>query len=161
MIIYLMGVTGSGKTTTGKLLAARLGAEFIDADDLHPPQNIAKMAEGTPLSDADRQPWLHAVRVVATERARLGANVVVACSALRESYRQILASAGKTMFVYLRADRSLARERLAARQGHFMPASLIDSQFETLEEPALNDALAIDAAQPPETIVEQIIERLT
>ena len=142
MIVVLMGVSGSGKTKIGRALAASLGWPFYDADDLHPPANVAKMSAGIPLTDDDRWPWLD--RIV-DELARAGANggsAVLACSALRQVYRDRLARAGDVRFVYLKGDLEMIAARLAVRSHKYMPASLLPSQFATLEEPA--DALVID-----------------
>jgi gluconokinase len=142
VIVVLMGVSGSGKTKIGRALAASLGWPFYDADDLHPPENVAKMSAGIPLTDDDRWPWLD--RIV-DELARAGANggnAVLACSALRQVYRDRLARAGDVRFVYLKGDLETIATRLAARSHKYMPASLLPSQFATLEEPA--DALVID-----------------
>ena len=142
MIVVLMGVSGSGKTKIGRALAASLGWPFYDADDLHPPANVAKMSAGIPLTDDDRWPWLD--RIV-DELARVGANggnAVLACSALRQVYRDRLARAGDVRFVYLKGDLETIAARLAMRSHKYMPASLLPSQFATLEAPA--DALVID-----------------
>jgi len=142
VIVVLMGVSGSGKTKIGRALAASLGWPFYDADDLHPPANVAKMSAGIPLTDDDRWPWLD--RIV-DELARAGANggsAVLACSALRQVYRDRLARAGDVRFVYLKGDLEMIAARLAVRSHKYMPASLLPSQFATLEEPA--DALVID-----------------
>jgi len=159
--LVVMGVCGAGKTTVGALLAERLGAPFVEADRLHSPENVAKMAAGRPLSDDDRWPWLDAVGAEA--RRRSGANgVVVACSALRRSYRERLAAAlGRPRFVHLCGSEELLRARMAARRGHFMPTSLLDSQLATLEPPgAEENALAVDVGMPPEAIVACILETL-
>jgi gluconokinase len=151
----IMGVAGCGKTTIGRALAARLGWAFYDADDYHPPQNIAKMSDGIPLTDEDRAGWLvslHRLIVDCLQNDRPG---VLACSALKQAYRQVLlAGTGGVQVVYLRADYELCYRRLAGRSGHFMPVSLLASQFETLEEPA--DALVVDAGLSVAEIVEQI-----
>jgi len=142
VIVVLMGVSGSGKTKIGCALAASLGWPFYDADDLHPPANVAKMSAGSPLTDDDRWPWLD--RIV-DELARAGANggnAVLACSALRQVYRDRLARAGDVRFVYLKGDLETIAARLAVRSHKYMPASLLPSQFATLEAPA--DALVID-----------------
>ena len=142
MIVVLMGVSGSGKTKIGRALAASLGWPFYDADDLHPPANVAKMSAGVPLTDDDRWPWLD--RIV-DELARAGANggnAVLACLALRQVYRDRLARAGDVRFVYLKGDLETIAARLAMRSHKYMPASLLPSQFATLEAPA--DALVID-----------------
>src|SRR5512142_649544 len=154
MIVVVMGVAGSGKTRIGRMLAARLGWPFLDADDFHPASNIAKMASGHPLDDADRVPWLDAMHAkIATMP-----DAVLACSALKESYRQRLRAGLDVRFVFLRGSRELIAERVRHRE-HFFAPELIESQFEALEEPA--DALAIDAALPPEVIVNDLEKTLT
>lgn len=155
-----MGVSGSGKSLIGRALARRLDANFIDADALHPPENIAKMSRGEPLTDADRGPWLDRV---GASLAAAQVRIIIGCSALRRSYRdRIRAAVGAPVtFVHLSGPRSLIAARLAARQGHFMPAALIDSQFATLEPPAPGEhALTVDIDQPPETIVSAIAAAL-
>jgi gluconokinase len=146
MIVVVMGVCGCGKTTVGKALAAALGWRFFDADDFHPPANIEKMAAGIPLTDTDRWPWLDrlAAEMGAIERA--GGHAVLACSALRQAYRDRLAVAGDVRFVHLRGDRATIAARVAARPGHYMPATLVDSQFAALELPA--EAIDVDITLP-------------
>jgi gluconokinase len=146
MIVVVMGVCGCGKTTVGKALAAALGWRFFDADDFHPPANIEKMAAGIPLTDVDRWPWLDrlAAEMGAIERA--GGHAVLACSALRQAYRDRLAVAGNVRFVHLRGDRATIAARVAARPGHYMPATLVDSQFAALELPA--EAIDVDITLP-------------
>jgi carbohydrate kinase (thermoresistant glucokinase family) len=146
MIALLMGVSGSGKSTVGRALAAELDWLFLDADTLHPQANVAKMASGIPLADADRWPWFD--RIVAEMRryAAAGRNVVIACSALKQAYRDRLAKGGPVRFVYLKGDAETITPRLAGRTGHFMPPSLLASQFATLEEP--DDAIVVDITQP-------------
>ena len=158
MIALVMGVSGSGKTTVGRALAQELGWRFNDADDLHPKANVAKMARGEPLTDDDRWPWID--RSVA-EMRRLnatGESAVIACSALKASYRKRLAAGGDVRIVYLKGDAATIEPRLARRSGHFMPASLLPSQFATLEEPA--DAIVVDIRQPIETQVAAIARAL-
>jgi gluconokinase len=154
-----MGVTGSGKTTIGQLLGRGLGWEFNDADDFHPPANVAKMRAGHPLSDEDRLPWLEAIRDHIAAKKSAGKSVIVACSALKESYRAILRSGDSgARFVCLTASKALIRDRLEARRGHFMNPALLDSQFQTLEEPA--DALMVDVSPAPDEIASSIRARL-
>ena len=155
MIVLVMGVAGVGKTTIGEALARELGWRFIDADDFHPPQNVAKMKAGIPLEDADRWPWLsHLNRILKDE-----ANAVLACSALKERYRQRLAH-GIAHFtvVYLYGSFPLIRERIASRSHRFMPAALLESQFAALEPPG--DAITIDVAAAPSLCVAEIVARL-
>ena len=163
MNIVLMGVSGSGKTTVGRKLAAALGGawRFADADDFHPPANVAKMSAGVALDDADRWPWLDALRRHLDACAASGESVVLACSALKASYRErLLPGRGRTAFVYLRADPQTLRNRLAARRGHYMKAALLDSQLATLEEPGPGTAIAVDATLPPDEVVTQIVANL-
>ena len=137
MIVVLMGVTGSGKTTLGQLLADQLGWTFVEGDDFHPQANVEKMHRGEPLTDADRAPWLRALRARIDELAAAGRSAVVACSALKQAYRDVLAEGRpEVMFVYLTAPAAVIRDRLDHRRGHFMPAALLDSQLATLEAPA-------------------------
>jgi carbohydrate kinase (thermoresistant glucokinase family) len=158
-VIILMGVAGCGKTTVGKALAAALGWEFTDADNLHSPANIAKMADGVPLEDADRAPWLASVRRDYEARVARGAKVVVACSALREAHRIALApEPADRRFVHLRGDFDLVRGRLAGRRGHYMKEGMLVSQFDTLEEPM--DALTIATGHAPDVIVRMIQDAL-
>jgi carbohydrate kinase (thermoresistant glucokinase family) len=158
--VVVMGVTGSGKTTIGSALAARLGARFVDADDLHPARNVEKMARGIPLTDADRDPWLNQVgRVLADATSP----VVVACSALARRYRDtIRAHAPDTRFVHLLGDRRVLGDRLSHRRGHFMPATMLDSQVDALE-PLTEDehGVTIDATLARDTIVDQAMHYLT
>ena len=151
MIVLLMGVSGAGKTTIGELLAKRLRWRFIDADDYHPPENVAKMAAGIALEDADRWPWLDALN----RRLRDEQDAVLACSALKESYRQrLLAGIKDARIVHLHGEKPLVAARLAGRQHRYMPASLLDSQYATLEPPAA--AITIDVAGDPQGCVEAI-----
>lgn len=158
MIVVLMGVSGSGKSTVGTALASRLGWPMLDADDLHPPDNVAKMAAGIPLTDDDRWPWLD--RVV-DELRRLtisGGHAVLACSALRKAYRDRLARAGDVRFVHLRGGEATIAARLASRRHRYMPAGLLGSQFATLETPA--DAIDIDIEASVEAQVDAIVAAL-
>jgi gluconokinase len=154
-VVIVMGVSGCGKTTVGRGLAASLGWEFRDADDLHSPSNIAKMSAGIPLDDGDRMPWLAAVRAEINAQRAKGARIVVACSALKGAYRAALApDPGNSRFAYLRGDLELMKRRMEGRSGHFMKESMLRSQFDTLEEPL--DALTLDAAQAPSVIESRI-----
>jgi gluconokinase len=156
MIVLVMGVSGSGKNTVGEPLAQRLGWKFIDGDDYHPPENVKKMAAGVPLQDEDRWPWLDRLNAV----LRREDNAVVGCSALKEAYRRrLLAGIAEHEIVYLRGSFDLIRSRVEARQHRYMPASLLKSQFETLEPPA--KAIEVDVAQPPEANVAAIVERIS
>jgi gluconokinase len=160
LAVIVTGVTGSGKTTVGTRLAARLGFTFYDADNYHDAANIEKMRRGEPLTDADRGPWLDRLRELLRLKTTAGEPVVLACSALRQAYREQLCSGypARVRFVYLRVNREIASERLLGRAGHFMPAALVDSQFDLLEEP--NNAICVDASQPVDDIVESIAARL-
>jgi gluconokinase len=155
--VVVMGVSGSGKTTVGERLAAALGLRFVDADDMHPAANVAKMTDGIPLTDTDRWPWLDAVGAVLAQ-----GDVVVACSALRRSYRDRLRlAAPRVRVVYLQVDRDVLAERLAHRPGHFMPATLLDSQLETLEPPGADEgALWVDADASVDETVATVVDRL-
>ena len=145
MIVVLMGVCGCGKSTIGRALAAELDWPFLDADTVHPQANVAKMAAGIPLTDEDRWPWFGRI-VAEMRRHAAGKHLVVACSALKQAYRDRLATGGSVRFVYLKGDAKTIGPRLAGRTGHFMPPSLLESQFATLEEPAA--AIVIDIVQP-------------
>jgi gluconokinase len=153
-----MGPAGSGKTTAGELLASQLGWEFVDGDSFHPAANIAKMARGVPLDDADRIPWLNSIRDAMEQWRAQHRNVVLACSALKRSYRERLQIHPDERLVYLKGNYELLRERLHSRRGHYAGEQLLASQFADLEEPA--DAVAVDAAQSPEEIVAEIRKRL-
>lgn len=155
--IVVMGVSGCGKSTVGQLLAQKLSARFIDGDDLHPESNKAKMAAGNPLNDDDRWPWLALVGQALAE-----GQTVVACSALKRVYRErILSAAPQTKFVHLSGSREVLEQRLGARSGHFMPASLLDSQLATLEPLAADEpGLVVDIDQPVADIVAQAVGEL-
>ena len=155
MVVVLMGVAGSGKTTIGRELAAELGWKFADADDFHPPANVAKMSAGIPLDDADRAPWLAAIRLYIDTRLERGESAVVTCSALREKHRAVLlTNPAQVKLVYLRGSRELLWSRISAREGHFMKPAMLDSQLATLEEPV--NALVVDIAPSPAEIVAQL-----
>ena len=159
MIIVLMGVSGSGKSTVGKLLAQQLGWTYHDADDDHPASNIEKMHKGIPLTDADRKPWLEAIaRKIDDARAR-GESIVLACSALKHAYQDYLKKhIACVRYVYLYGSEELIAKRLAARTGHFMNPGLLHSQFEILEPP--DDAIRVDVSGTPEAIVAEIRSNL-
>lgn len=154
MIIVLMGVTSSGKTTAGRLLAEATGFRFYDADDFHPAANIDKMRQGIALNDADRRPWLEALRDLVRHCLAERVDAVLACSALKESYRRYLRIDPQVRLFYLKADCRLIKQRLRQRQGHFMHPDLLASQFATLEEP--RDAVWVDAALDPDAIVATV-----
>jgi gluconokinase len=166
VIILVMGITGSGKTTVGQLLAKRLGWVFADADDFHSAANKEKMSQGIALTDADREPWLAAIRAKMSEWLAARQSGVMTCSALKQSYRDFLLSAAgdhpdnhdEIELLYLRGSQALIMERLHARHGHFAGESLVASQLATLEEPT--DALTVDIDQPPEQIVDEAMRRL-
>src|SRR6267378_1059306 len=143
VVVLLMGVSGAGKTTVGKLLASQLGWEFADADDYHPAANVEKMRRGIPLTDADRAPWLEGLRSVIVEWIVAGKNGVLACSALKKEYRNRLVVGPEVRVVYLKGDQELLRERLLLRRGHYMKEAMLESQIATLEEPG--DAIVVDA----------------
>jgi gluconokinase len=154
--VVIMGVSGCGKSSVGEGLAARLGIPYRDGDDLHPPANVDKMRAGVPLTDADRWPWLDRVaEVLATE-----APVIVGCSALRRAYRDRLraGAGGPVQFVHLTGSRDVIAARMSARTGHYMPTSLLDSQFAALEVPGPDEALAIDIDRPLDAIIAAAVE---
>ena len=159
MVIVVMGVSGSGKTTIGRRLAEELGWPFYDGDDFHPPANIEKMANGSALTDADRAGWLAALGQLIRKLDRQERSGVIACSALKHVYRETLqGNTTDIQFIYLKGSYDLILKRLQARQGHYMKPDLLKSQFETMEEP--QQALVVDAAQPPEMILQQIRQAL-
>jgi carbohydrate kinase (thermoresistant glucokinase family) len=157
-----MGVSGSGKTTVSALLAGRLHWDFEDADDLHSPANIEKMHSGTPLTDEDRWSWLRAVAEWIDTTRQAGRHGVIACSALKRAYRAlIVGDRPNVRLVYLQGEWALIGRRQAARHGHFMPTSLLDSQFATLEEPGADENSIVVSVEPrPREIVERIIAAL-
>ncbi|MFG2874862.1 gluconokinase [Streptomyces sp. NPDC048337] len=161
-VIVVMGVAGTGKTTVGRLLAEALALPYAEGDAFHPRANVAKMSAGTPLEDADRGPWLDAIGAWIRERAAAHSGGVVACSALKRAYRDRLRGAApQAVFVHLTGERPLIEERMAARTGHFMPATLLDSQFATLE-PLQEDELGVvvDVSGSPEDITQRALAAL-
>ena len=158
MIVIVMGVTGAGKTTIGRLLAKELGWEFADADDFHSAANKEKMSRGIPLDDADREPWLDAIRAAMLQWSAANQNVVLACSALKSGYRERLEIGPEVKFVYLKGSYETIYQRLLSRHGHFATEKILSSQFEALEEP--EDAIVVDVRKSPEEIVSEIRERL-
>jgi gluconokinase len=161
-VIVVMGVAGSGKSTIGAALARRLGWAFEDADSFHPASNVAKMSRGEPLTDDDRGPWLHAIAAWMEQLRGKDQCGIVACSALKRIYRQILVGGRTdTRIVYLKGDKDLIAGRMAARTGHFMPVGLLDSQFRTLEEPGPEEnPVVISIAAPPQEMVETIVREI-
>lgn len=162
VIAIVMGVSGSGKTTVAALLAAALGCQFQEGDDLHPAANVAKMHGGTPLTDADRLPWLQKIaEEIDSWRAR-GESGVVTCSALKRAYRDIIIGDRRNVtLVYLKGSRDLIGRRMAARHEHFMPVALLDSQFATLQEPTPDEhPITVDVGGKPADIASEIVHRL-
>lgn len=160
--LVVMGVSGSGKSTVARLLADRLGLPMAEADEFHPEANIAKMSAGVPLTDADREPWLRALRDWISEQDAAGRGSVVTCSALKRPYRDLLRGAtARVLFVHLDSTREVIGARLAARSGHFMPPSLLDSQFADLEPLGDDeDGITVDVTASPEQIVQAVCEGL-
>ena len=160
MIVIVMGVCGTGKTTVGRLIAERIGARFEEGDRFHPKANVEKMSRGEPLDDEDRWPWLESIGESIDEWQRAGEDVVLACSALKERYREILLGDRPDMrLVHLHGTQDLISERMAQRQHHFMPASLVPSQFAALEPPAPDaHVFAADVVQSPEAIADEITQ---
>jgi gluconokinase len=156
--IVVMGVSGCGKSSIGEAVAVELGIPFFEGDSLHPPANVEKMRQGTPLSDHDRWPWLDRV----AQRLAGEPAAVVSCSALRRAYRDHIRAAvgGPVQFIHLAGDRHLLAARMAARPGHYMPVSLLDSQLATLEPPGKDEALTVDIASPPDAVVSAALDYL-
>jgi len=157
----VMGVSGSGKTEIGRRLAQRLQLDFIEGDAFHPPQNIAKMSAGSPLTDEDRREWLLLLQERLRQAALAGKAVVLSCSALKRRYRDLLRAADPhLLFVYLHGERALLEQRMHGRRGHFMPAAMLDSQLATLEPPQADEHfIAVDIRDTPERIVQCIVAR--
>lgn len=164
-IYVVMGVSGSGKTTIGAALARALRVDFVEGDDFHPAENVERMSRGIPLTDDDRVVWLRALAERIGDATQADTGLVMTCSALKRSYRDILrtgALAGEPRFIFLRGSRALIAERLACRRGHFMPASLLGSQFATLEEPSADEnAWVCDITNTPHDIVTALIARIS
>ncbi len=158
MIILIMGVTGAGKTTVGTLLAQQLGWRFADADDFHSAANKEKMSKGIPLTDADRAPWLEAIHTAMVKWNQASESAVVACSALKQSYREQLSKGLPVRLVYLRGEAQYIKDRLQHRTAHYAKADLVDSQFDALEEPT--DAYTVAITDDPPSIVREIRSRL-
>jgi gluconokinase len=154
-----MGVSGAGKTTVGQLLASELGWDFVDGDDCHPAGNVEKMRNGVPLTDTDRAPWLDTLRALIAGWIAAGTNVVLACSALKQAYRDTLQVSPEVQVVYLKGTPQLLRQRLRSRLGHFMTEQMLDTQLAALQEP--EDALIINVDCSPAEIVAEIREKLS
>ena len=161
-VIVVMGVASSGKTSLGERLAERLGWPFRDADSFHPPENVAKMAGGTPLNDDDRKPWLAAIAAWIDDLRAKGEHGIVTCSALKRAYRQVIVGDRPDVaLVYLKGSRELIGRRMAARQHHFMPPALLDSQFAALEEPGDDEKpLVVSVEDSKDAIVQDVVDRL-
>jgi gluconokinase len=158
VVILLMGVSGAGKTTIGQLLTSQLGWTFVDADDYHSPENIKKMRSGIPLTDSDRAPWLEKLRTLITSRIATKENTVLACSALKQAYRERLQVSPEVKIVYLKGTPEVLRQRLHDRREHFMTERMLASQLSALEAPA--DAVTVDADRSPAEIVTEIRAKL-
>ena len=158
MTVYIvMGVSGCGKTTIGMALATKLGCPFYDGDDFHPPENVAKMAGGTPLNDEDRYPWLAILHNLLAEHVARGETAVLACSALKKAYRdQLRGDLEAVQFIHLTGSFDLIWQRMQAREGHYMKAEMLQSQFETLEKPEKDEAFVVSIELPPTEIVSYI-----
>ncbi len=159
IVILVMGVAGSGKTTVGRLLAESLGAAFEEGDAYHSPENVAKMRSGKPLNDADRRPWLERLAKMIDDWLRQGRRTVLACSALKQSYRDILIGDRRGIaLVYLKGSEALIRRRMEARRDHYMQPALLTSQFKALEEP--DQAITVDVTPAPEQIIAHVVAQL-
>jgi len=157
-IVVVMGVAGSGKTTIGRMLAEATRCAFLEGDTLHSPENVEKMSRGVPLTDADREPWLAAIHARMAAAYARGECLIVGCSALKDSYRRILAGGLPVSWVYLKGSPDLIQDRMLARTDHFMKANMLVSQFKALEEPS--DAIVADVSESPDAIVGRILSQL-
>lgn len=157
-VFIVMGVSGCGKSTVGQALAAQLACPFFDGDDFHPPENVAKMASGTPLTDVDRAPWLARLAALLQEHLARGETAVLACSALKKSYRDQLRLSEQVVFVFLDGSFDLIWQRMKKRPNHYMQADMLHSQFETLEAPTAAEAINIPVDQDVASIVTQILQ---
>lgn len=162
VVVVMMGVSGSGKSTVGEMLAADLGCAFFEGDDFHPPANVEKMTQGMALTTKDREPWLESIAARIDQLLMTKESAVFSCSALRRPYRDIVIGARpNVVLVYLKGDYDLIKQRLQGRHGHFMPATLLKSQFEALEEPTPDEhPIVVDIAMPPPQICSEILRRL-
>lgn len=161
MTVYVaMGVSGSGKSTVGKLIAQKLGAHYAEGDSFHPPENVEKMRHGHPLDDKDRAPWLAAMAQAIRDWNAKGETVVLSCSALKRRYRDVLRTGGDVRFIHFAGDKALIAKRLANRKGHYMPASLLDSQFAALEPPGEDEAITVGIDGTPAEIAAKVLDRL-
>ncbi len=157
----VMGVSGSGKSTVGKLIAEALNARYAEGDSFHPPANVEKMRGGKPLDDTDRAPWLAAMAAAIRDWNARGETVVLACSALKRRYRDVLRSGGDVRFIHLAGDKAAIAARLATRTGHYMPPTLLDSQFATLEPPGDDEAITVSVDGSPAEIAARAVEALS
>lgn len=157
-IFIIMGVSGCGKSTLAALLAHKLNCEYRDADDMHPPANVQKMSAGEPLNDIDRGPWLQKICTYTMQQANKGHTIVIACSALKHAYRDVLNQAGAVQYVFLAGSKKIIAERMQSRAGHYMPESLLDSQINTLEDPS-NEAnvVTVQIDSTPQAILEKTL----
>lgn len=158
MVLIIMGVAGSGKTSVGKLLSEKLDWQYFEGDAYHPKENVEKMSNGIPLNDKDRMPWLLKLRSIIEDSLAKGTNIILTCSALKESYRKILKVSDEVRFIYLKGGYELIEDRMMKRNDHFMKPGMLKSQFEALEEP--KDALAIDIDNSCENIIDVILKNL-
>ncbi|WP_240489728.1 gluconokinase [Actinomadura atramentaria] len=159
-VILVMGVAGSGKSTIGRILARRLGRDYEEGDDFHSPENVAKMADGTPLTDEDRRPWLREIAAWLRDRVESGHPVVISCSALKRSYREMLGAGEDMLIVYLDGAQATIEARMRSRMGHFFQAELLNSQFHDLEPPGPDEALVVSIEGTPSEIAERIVTAL-